>query len=387
MKTVSRNADDLGRAPAQGRRPEAPLGRAALAAAAVLAAAVLGAGCATIQQDSFVGTAADADFARLVLLSDRAAELRAQAAEAGAADAADLAAAIAEARADAASLKSSQPLNESYRAKLAAIAGDLALLGADRNAAQAALAEAQAARSGEERVFLLRSRLAKKEAEAEAALADGIAKADSSFVLKAELGALRAKQGRYREALALLDEALPRLSESERGLYRGSRELALSLRDAEDAPKGAAAYASADPVSLLGLAVIAQESTDLLDYLTGAKAWAPGPLFARLAGSGLFGPGDLKSSDPATRARLAYFLWNLEAVREEDRSLLTMYSVRYALGALGPVPDAPPGSWFFDAALGCVEREILSLPDGIHFRPEETVSGAEALKAARKAAE
>jgi hypothetical protein len=361
------------------------------AALAALVAALLAAGCASVQRDVLVGTAAEADFARLAALADEAATLRAKiagvAAQAAGVTSPDDDAALAAARSEAASLKLAQPLNETYRARLAAISGDLALLASDRAAAQASLAEAQSARADEERVFLLRSRLAKKEADAEAALTEGIAKAASSSLLKAELGALRCRQGRYREALAALDEALPRLGEAERALYAPARELALSLKDAEDAPKGAAAYAAADPVSLLGLAVIAQEGTDLLDYLTGAKAWAPGPLFSRLAGSGLFGPGQPKSSDPATRARTAFFLWNLLAAREDDTSILSAYSGRYAAGKLGPVPDAPPGSWFFDAALGCVEREILSLPDGIHFRPEDPVSGAEALKAARKAAE
>jgi hypothetical protein len=390
MKAASRDA----RGTKAGGRG---LGAARAAALAALGAAFLAAGCASVQRDVLVGTAAEADFARLAALADEAANLRARIAgerpaagsttPAGAPLSPSDAAALAAARAEATSLESAQPLNETYRARLAAIAGDLALLASDRAAAQSRLAEAQSARADEERVFLLRSRLARKEADAEAALADGIAKAASNALLKAELGALRCRQGRYREALAALDEALPRLSEAERALYAPARELALSLKDAEDAPKGAAAYAAADPVSLLGLAVIAQEGTDLLDYITGAKAWAPGPLFARLAGSGLFGPGQIKASDAATRARAAFFLWNLVAAREGDASILGAYSARYAAGGPGPVPDAPPGSWFFDAALGCVEREILSLPDGLRFRPEDPLSGAEALKAARKAAE
>jgi len=378
MKAASRNA-----------LSDRPRARGALSGplAAALAIAALGAsllaGCASVQRDVLVGTAAEADFARLSALADEAASLRSGSADGKTVDASALAAA----RSEAASLKASQPLNESYRARLAAIAGDLALLASDRPSAQAALAEAEAARADEERVYLLRSRLARKEADAEAALVSGIAKAPTNALLKAELGALRCRQGRYREAIAALDEALPRLGEAERSLYQPFRDLALSLKDAEDAPKEAAAYAASDPVSLLGLAVIAQESTDMLDYLTGAKSWAPGPLFSRLAGSGFFGPEPVKSSDPATRARAAFLLWSLVAAREEDKTLLGAYSKRYPAGTLGPVPDAPPGSWFFDAALGCVEREILSLPDGIHFRPDDTVSGAEALKAARKAAE
>jgi hypothetical protein len=388
MRAASHNAR-MGSAPRRpGTGPEtAPLrARRAPAAAALLAAlcaAALGAGCASVQSDVLVGTAAEANFARLSSLADEDASLRASAADGKAVDASALAAA----RSEAAALKAAQPLNETYRARLAALAGDLALLAGDRATAQSFLADAEAASGDEERVYLLRSRLARKEPDAEAALASGIAKAASSSLLKAELGALRARQGRYREAVAALDEALPRLSEAERALYAPSRDLALSLKDAEGASQGAAAYAATDPVSLLGLAVIAQEGTGLLDYLTGAKAWAPGPLFARLSGAGLFGPGQVKSSDPATRARAAFFLWSLVAAREEDKSILSAYSRRYASGTLGPVPDAPPGSWFFDAALGCVEREILSLPDGIHFRPDDAISGADALKAARKAAE
>lgn len=367
---------------AEVRRPRTRRPGAAVSAALIVAAAALASSCATIQQDSYVGVTDEMDFARLAELAEKCAALRLQAA-AGALDAAALSAA----RAEAATLKANQPLNESYRARLAATAGDLALLAGDRNAAQAALSEAESARQDEERAFLLRSRLARKETDAEAALSAGIAKASTSFVLKAELGELRVKQGRYREAIVLFDEALPRLGGQERALYKPSRELALSLKDLEDAPAGAAVYAAQNPVSLLGLAVITQESTDLLDYLTGAKSWAPGPLFARLAGSGLFGPGDIKAADPATRARVAFFLWSLTSIREENRALLTMYSSRYPTGGRGPVPDADPGSWFFDAALGCVEREILSLPDGLHFRPEQTVSGAEALKAVRRASE
>jgi hypothetical protein len=188
-------------------------------------------------------------------------------------------------------------------------------------------------------------------------------------------------------AVASLDEALGRLGEAQRAYYGPVRDAALPLVGAEDAPRGAAAYIASESVSLLGMMVIVQEDTGLLDYITGAKAWASGPLFSRLAGAGLFGPEPLAPGQEATRGRAAFFLWNLVAAREEDPSLLRAYSGKYASRQAGPVPDLPLGSWYFDAALGCVEREILSLPDGERFVPEAAISGAEVLKAARKAAE
>ena len=344
---------------------------------ATAAAAVLSLSCATVQRDMLAAPAADADFSRLEALADESARLHASLDPS----------ALSRARAEAASLRASAPLNEGFKARLAAISGDLALLAGDRAAAASALAAAQAARGDDEWVFLLRSRLADKDAAKEAALQKGLASAPSADLLKAELALLRYRQGRYREAVSLLDDALGRLGEAQRAYYGPFRDAALKLVGAEGAPRGSASYIASERVSLLGMTVIAQEGTDLLDYITGAKAWASGPLFARLVAAGLLGPEPVSPDQAATRGRAAYFLWSLVAAREEKPSLLRAYGEKYSAGGASPVSDLPLGSWFFDAALGCVERELLSLPDGSRFLPESTISGAEFLKAARKAAE
>jgi hypothetical protein len=53
-----------------------------------------------------------------------------------------------------------------------------------------------------------------------------------------------------------------------------------------------------------------------------------------------------------------------------------------------PIPDIPVESVFFDSVLGCVEREIMSLPDGKRFSPQERIRGtafhAMLLKAGRR---
>lgn len=366
------------RVPSHNAAILAPAAFAGAAFATAILVAALASSCATVQRDVLATSASETDFSRLAALADEDAILRA------APDAARLAAA----RSEAASLRTAGPLNEGYRARLAAISGELAVLAGERSAASSFLAAAQAAQADDEWVFYLRSRLARDPAAAEAALLAGIAKSATNSLLKAELGLLRLRAGRYREAVSALDEAMDRLSEAQRGLYGPARDKALSLKDAEDAPRGAADYAREDPVSLIGMVVIVQDGTDLLGYLTGAKASAAGPLFDHLAGAGLLGPTPVSRDEPATRAREAFLLWNLVAAREEDRSLLRAYTDRFASRQdTPPVADVPYGSWFFDAALGCVEREILSLPDGRLFLPDQTVSGAQALAAARKAAE
>jgi hypothetical protein len=80
----------------------------------------------------------------------------------------------------------------------------------------------------------------------------------------------------------------------------------------------------------------------------------------------------------AHRADAALFIWKLLASRKESPALLSKYTQKYSgrPGASSPVPDVPLGSPYFDAVLGCVEMEIMNLPDGKNFMPDDPVSGA-----------
>ena len=353
--------------------------------AALLALTLALGSCATVQQDLVARSAADSDFVRLAELADRDARLRADVAGAdSASDKAALAQSLAQALSEARELRAAAPLDADYRARLAAITGDLTLLSGDRAGASSYLAAAQSARGDDEWVYLLRERLADEKSR-EAILVEGAGKANANLLLTAELGALRFRQGRYREAVSALDEVLTSLDEAERALYQPIRDKALTLAGTEGAGKDLADYVGSDRLSLLGLVTITQRGTNLLDYLTGAKSWAPTVLFARLDGAGYLGPGPNAPEDPATRARAALLLWNFVAVRENKPGLLHAYDTRYPAGSNGPVPDAAPGSWYFDAALGCAEREILDLADGRLFEPDLVLTGAQALAAARRA--
>jgi hypothetical protein len=66
--------------------------------------------------------------------------------------------------------------------------------------------------------------------------------------------------------------------------------------------------------------------------------------------------------------------------------MLSRYSARYATGnrPRSPIADIPPLSPFFDSILGCVETELISLPDGRNFKPEEPIRGSEFLSALKK---
>jgi hypothetical protein len=63
-----------------------------------------------------------------------------------------------------------------------------------------------------------------------------------------------------------------------------------------------------------------------------------------------------------------------------EKGLERRYTEKYAPRAgqtqgRSPVPDLAYGSAIFDAALALVEREIMDLPDGRLFMPDQALSG------------
>jgi len=335
-------------------------------------------GCASVQRDIAMTSAGEADFARLAALEGELPLLLA----------APDAARLGRDRAAVAGLRSSAPLNATYRARAAALAGELALLGGDSQAAAYALSDARAAQSNEESVYLLRSRLEASSQRREAILLEGMKVAASSSLLRAELGEALYAQGRYREAVAAFDQVLASLPVAWRSYYSRDRGAAIARMGGEGGPAEVTELLGRATISLSDMASIVQGTTSLLDFLTGGATWAQGPLFERLQAGGFFGPNATSAADQATRARAAYFLWKLIVAKEDDPRLADSYSVRYAArsDAASPVPDAPIASWYFDAALGCVEREVLALPDGRNFFPDLAISGSDFGAAARAAA-
>ena len=86
--------------------------------------------------------------------------------------------------------------------------------------------------------------------------------------------------------------------------------------------------------------------------------------------------------DIVLRSGAAWYIWHLYAENRADRGLLTRYSSRYP--DRSPIPDIIRNSAFFDAVLGCIEREFMSLPDGRNFNGGGTVAGAEFLMLLKK---
>jgi hypothetical protein len=124
---------------------------------------------------------------------------------------------------------------------------------------------------------------------------------------------------------------------------------------------------SASRLTYRGMVLITLSETALLDTSMAAKDF-------------FYSPAS-REKDEVTRIECAWFLWNLYSMKRKDPMLKTRYTARFSARGLtvSPVPDVAVGEKGFDAVLGCVEQEIMELPDGIHFYPDKTVSGREYL--------
>jgi hypothetical protein len=215
-----------------------------------------------------------------------------------------------------------------------------------------------------------------------------------------ERGRLLLGSRRYREAVAAFDTAFSRLSrEVYRETYGPSRDQAWEMRDVTaDTESGTAAILQRPVLTWRDAIELTKNETTLLRFLTAGRDWSSNEIFSRLLDRSFIPlsqdaaatewPARAKPSaeEGINRAGAAWFLWHLLAENRADRGLLTRYSSRYANrpNAASPIPDLPLGSPYFDSVLGCVEREIMSLPDGRNFVPGDPVRGAAFLAMLRK---
>ena len=266
------------------------------------------------------------------------------------------------------------------QARVQALRAEAALQAGDRPAARN-LAETTARLSDTvEGLWLVRAGLEPDSAKRLAILEAGLLRAERKTRLLCERGRELLKAGRYAEAAQDLDEGLRGLDPAYRALYGADRDNAFSLaqaaRDGGTSVTVARPEALAGPLRVRDLVERAFRETRLLTSLYST----PNPTYAAalpaLQSAGLLLDPAAAPDSPAARKTVAFFLWGLVARTEHDPKLLTRYRQKYSFS---PVPDIGVEEPWFDAVLGVVEREIMDLPDGVNFQPDEAVTGLEYL--------
>jgi DNA-binding phage protein len=340
------------------------------AACALFALCLLGS-CQTGPSDRISSSPQEQDIARLDSLELRLLDLRLSP------DPAGLSALRSDLEKTAARLSTSRQLSarvEGLQAQAALQAGDLQ---AARHYADAAAGLS----SAEDGPWLVKAALETDPARRLAVLDQGLAQADRKPRLLCERGEELLRQGRYAEAAQDLDEGLRGLDDRYRALYGQDRDKALTLAQAVKDTSSAAPALSADALQATLTTGAMVERAFSGTHLLGALSSKANPSFddvrQAVTTAGLLLEPGVSPNAPATRKDVAFFLWGIVLRAERNPKLAGMYRQKYPTS---PVPDVPPDAPWFEATLGVVEREIMDLPDGIHFQPDGAVTGVEYLQ-------
>jgi hypothetical protein len=305
--------------------------------------------------------------------------------------------ALIRARNRIAELEKNPSADTEYAGALAAWSGRLHLLEGRTGDAARKLKESQSLSPGNTQSLILALRL---EADPQKRLAlidqelriagpaggSGLSAEASSPIaaLHIERGRTLMELHRYGEAAGAFDTAfvgsLPRVYGE---TYGESRALAWELRDTQPETRSGIMTIMAQETGHWGdLIELTKAETDLLRFLTAGRDLPASELFKRLVERSFipaaqdislneWPAANPRMEDQVLRSGAAWFLWRLYAENRADRGLLSRYSSRYAgrTNAQSPIADLPLLSPFFDAILGCVETEIMALPDGRNFIP------------------
>ena len=280
-------------------------------------------------------------------------------------------------RAEINALLQAPSTDSSYLARLYAFTADAALLLRQPSEARTQLALAKRYSEYDEYVQLVTARLIAEPEKRLAYLEERITQEPAAYRLKAEEGSLFFAAKDYRNALAAFDASLSFLPDAYQQYYRPQREQCVQLYTVNSASvtESSEKILQANPISLVEMAALTQDSTNALDFITGTAAWRPPLLAKTLQQAGWYHPDRDVLKDSASKKDAALFLWRLIIGSDEQR--LTQYTRYYTNKRRLPIPDVLMDGIYFDAIVGSVEEDVVPLADGKHFEPDTPVSGLE----------
>ena len=267
--------------------------------------------------------------------------------------------------------------DSSYLARLYALSADTYLLQQQLSEARKRLTTAKQQNEYDEYVQLVSARLISDQEKRRAYLEERLVQNPAYHRLQSELGGLYFAAQDYRNALAAFDASLSFLPEEYQQLYREQREQSLQLYtiDGSSIRKSSEKILQASPLSLIQMAILTQDSTNALDFITGTAEWKPPLLTDYLQKNGWYHPNRDVLKDFASKKDAALFLWHLIVGNDDAR--LKKYTRYYTSKRRLPIPDVMMDGIYFDAIVGTVEEDVVPLADGKNFEPDKPVNGME----------
>lgn len=268
-------------------------------------------------------------------------------------------------------------MNKILVSRLYALEGLTNLLQGKKQRAKAFYSKSLETNKGDSYTVILGFRLGEVAALDDENIVSG---SNQSALLVLEQGLTHYSKGEYTDCVAKLDSAFIELPDYFRASYNDLRQNAWALRNnsnlTED--KNLRSILNKTQITFGEMILITQETTDSFNFITGGQKYSESDLYNSLKKAGYFDTG-IKRNQIVIRSMAANFLWNINCNKKNyDESKRNRYSKLYRekIG-YSPIPDVDIDSPDFDAILGVVEQEIMALPDGINFLPEEKVSASE----------
>lgn len=285
-----------------------------------------------------------------------------------------------------------QHMEPSISARLEAIEGLLCAMNGKTKKAQDFYTSAKTNHGGDAYVLILSARLCSSSEEALAKLDEILSFSTNNEIVLFEKGKTLYTTKEYGKSVAAFDEAFLICKEDTlhdyRDYYGTIRDTAWKLFNANIEDTSNMDVASiTKTLTLESMVELTQENTTLLQEITGGSKLKTKDLISKMNSAGYFSAAvdannklgsskTLLESKEITRIMCARYLWNLYIIKTGNNKLKTRYSTRYLSidKSVSPIQDIEIENFDFDAVLGTVEAEIMELPDGKNFFPNEAVS-------------
>ncbi len=270
------------------------------------------------------------------------------------------------------------------QARLYSLEGIAGVLYGDKSAAADCLERAQKISKFDVKSIALAFRLGKINEP----LTDSASAQDKALLLL-EKAVDSYKKGDFADSAANFDSAFISLDPFYREAYGKIRDKAWELRNENS--DSDLDLLTLKKITLSQMVKIAEsQNSSLFFNWTAGKNLSEKDLFGKILAAGLLESKSLASAEkltgqiPATRILAARFLWNVYISRKPGENPVKYSNLYKSRNTPSPVPDLDVNSPDFDAVLACVEREFLSLPDGINFKGEENISAVEFASSIKK---
>lgn len=282
-----------------------------------------------------------------------------------------------------------KPQNRQFLATLYGMLGRVNLLQGKDSQAESLYLMGKNIQQGDPQVIVLGIRLQKKLEQRETTLISVMKQSDDEGPLLIEEALIAYEKKEYASSVASFDKAFLKVSQSYRKGYHDIRSHAWDLRDSASGSSDVSEFVNSKSLTAEGMIMILDAQTDVFESVKTSKNYSSSKLFDLINDLGLLTPAiatdglsssQYKLKTSINRVLVSRFLWNIYVWQNGKSIEATKYSKKYQKKGSSPIKDVPLSSGDFDAVMGNIQLEVMELPDGVNFYPQDKVLGLEFLQ-------